>query len=74
MVLFGMDNEYAYRISNIDDDDTLKFLYDAGRLAYKLKVFKPRIMREDEIPTENIIRIGSQEAFMDAIRQNSLED
>ncbi|HHU16609.1 MAG TPA: hypothetical protein GXZ70_00070 [Clostridiales bacterium] len=74
MVLFGMDNEYAYQISNIDDDNTQKFLYDAGRLAYKLNVFKPRIMREDEIPMENIIWIESQEAFMDVIRQNSLED
>jgi adenylate kinase family enzyme len=74
MFLFGMDNEYAYRISNIDDYDAQKFLYDAGRLAYKLNVFKPSIMREDEIPTENIIWIESQEAFMDAIRQNSLDD
>lgn len=50
------------------------FFYDVGRVAYKLKVFKLCIMREDEIPTENIIRIGSQEEFMEVIRENSLEN
>lgn len=74
MVFFVLNNVYAYRISNIDNDDTQNFLYDAGRHAYKLNVSKPHIMKEDEIPMKNIMWIKSQEAFMDAICHNSLED
>jgi adenylate kinase family enzyme len=74
MILFGIDKKYAYRISDIDNGDTLKFIYEAGKLAYKLNVLKLRVIREDEIPKENIIWIKSQGAFMDVICQNSLKN
>lgn len=74
LVLFVRENEYAYRISNIDDDGIQKFLYEVGRFTYERNVYKPSIMKEDELPAEDIVWIESQEAFMDVIHQNGLED
>ena len=74
LVHFGRKNDYAYRILNIDDDDIQKFLYKVGRFSYEQNVYKPIIMKEEELLLDDIIWIESQEAFMDALRQNRLED
>ena len=70
LVYFGRKNEYAYRILNIDDDGIQRFLYEAGRFAYELNGYKPLIMKEDELLSDDIVWIESQEAFMDVIHQN----
>lgn len=74
LILFGMRNHSLYWIPNIEDDDIQMFLYQVGRLAYECNVCKPFILKEDDLPRADYVWMESQEEFMDAIRQNSLED
>lgn len=70
LVYFGRKDEYAYRILNIDDDGIQRFLYEVGRFAYEQNRYKPFIVKEDKLLSDDIVWIESKEAFMDVIHQN----
>lgn len=71
LVGFGRECRYAYRIADVNNEDSLRFFYNVGILSYQLHLHKPVIYSIDVRMSDLFTWIETPEEFMEMMKEEA---